>query len=205
MKKSLEDKIIIGLTGGAGSGKSSVADYIVNKYDAEFIHCDEIAHELMAPGGATYGPLLKEYGKEILDDNGREISRQKLTEAVKNSAGGFERLNMITHPLVIEEVIKRMEDSVHSLILVEAALLIESGIDKLCDEVWFIYAFREERIGRIKASRDWSEDKIQAIINNQLSDEEFIAGSDLVLENHNGSESWKKEADDRIMLLDSLR
>lgn len=205
MKKRFENKTIIGLTGGAGSGKSSVADYLIKKYDAEFIHCDEIAHELMAPGGATYEPLLKEYGRDILEDDGCEISRQKLTKAVKDSEGGFERLNGITHPLVIEEVKKRLETSSHPLIIVEAALLIESGIGKICDDVWFVYAFKEERIGRIKASRDWPEDKIQAILNNQLSDDDFRAGSDFVLENHNGSESWKKEADDRIMLLDSLR
>ncbi len=205
MKRKFENKLIIGLTGGAGSGKSSVADYLVEKYDAEFIHCDVIAHELMEPGGLTYGPLLKEYGECILEDNGKRISRARLTLAVSNSDKGFERLNELTHPIVSDEVVRRMKNSSHRLVLVEAALLIESGIGKLCDEVWFVYAFKEERIMRIKASRDWSDEKIKNILDNQLTDEEFMQESDFVIENHNGSDSWKKEADDRIMFLDSDR
>ncbi len=205
MKKRFDNKIIIGITGGAGSGKSSVAQYLIDKYDAEFIHCDVIAHELMEPGGATYEPLLAEYGKEILEDNSNLISRKKLTKTVGAIKNGFDRLNEITHPIVAKEVLKRMESSHCKIVLVEAALLIESGISKLCDDVWFVYAFKDERIGRIKASRDWSEEKIESIFANQLSDEEFKANSSFVLENHDGSESWKKEADERIMLLDGDR
>ena len=203
MEKRSKNKMIIGITGGEGSGKSSVAQYLIDKYDAEFIHCDVIAHELMEPGGKTYGPLLSEYGRGILEDGSDEISRKKLMKAVSSSERGFERLNEITHPPVINEVKSRAENSPKKIVLVEAALLIESGISKLCDDVWFVYAFREERIGRIKASRDWSDEKIESMLKHQLSDEEFKAGSTFVLENHNGSESWKKDADDRIMLLDS--
>ncbi len=203
MKRRYENKIVIGITGGAGSGKSTVSDYLVNRFDAEFIHCDVIAHELMEPGGATYGPLLEEYGKGILEDGSDEISREKLILAVRASEKGFDRLNSITHPLVTEEVLRRMEKSSHRIVLVEAALLIESGIDRLCDDVWFVYATRQERILRIKASRDWDEAKIVSILENQLSDEGFRAASTFVLENHNGSESWKKEAEARIMFLDA--
>ncbi len=203
MKKKYKDRIIIGLTGGAGSGKSRIADYLTEKYDAEYIHCDIIAHELMEPGGATYGPLLKEYGRSILEDTGDKISRKKLTEAVSRATGGFARLNAITHPIVSDEVAARIKASSHRIVLIEAALLIESGIGALCDDVWFVYAYKEERIMRIKASRDWSDEKIESIMANQLTDEEFIQGSGFVIHNHNGSESWKKEADDRIMLLDA--
>lgn len=205
MKRKYENKLIIGITGGAGSGKSSVADYLIEKYDADFIHCDVIAHELMEPGGLTYGPLLEEYGRSILEDDSDRISRAKLTLAVSRAEKGFERLNELTHPIVSEEVVRRMKNSDHRLVLVEAALLIESGIGKLCDEVWFVYARKDERIMRIKASRDWSDEKIKSIMDNQLSDEEFRQKSDFVIENHNGSDSWKKEADERIMFLDADR
>ncbi len=203
MKKKYKDKIIIGLTGGAGSGKSRIADYLTGKYDAEYIHCDVIAHELMEPKGATYGPLLKEYGQGILEDDSDKISRKKLTDAVNRSSGGFARLNAITHPIVSDEVVSRIKASVHRIVLIEAALLIESGIGALCDDVWFVYSYKDERIMRIKASRDWSDEKIESIMANQLTDEEFTKGSDFVIHNHNGSEDWKKEADERIMLLDA--
>jgi dephospho-CoA kinase len=205
MKRRFEDKIIIGLTGGAGSGKSSVAEYIMSGHDGEFIHCDVIAHELMEPGGATYEPLLKEYGEGIMEPGSKMISRKALTLAVNNSPKGFERLNEITHPRVIEEVLKRMKASEHKVLIIEAALLIESGIGRLCDDVWYVYAYEEERIRRIRASRDWSEEKIREIFENQLSEEEFRKGSTFVLENHDGSETWKKEADQRIMLLDAIQ
>ncbi len=205
MKKKYENKIVIGITGGAGSGKSRIADHLISKYDADYIHCDIIAHELMEPGGATYAPLLSEYGKGILEDGNDRISRAKLTKAVAASVKGFERLNEITHPIVKEEVIRRMKSSPKKLVLVEAALLIESGIGKLCDDVWFIYADRDERIARIKASRDWSDEKIKRILDSQLSDEEFRKGSDFVLQNHDGRDSLFKEADERIMLLDAYR
>ena len=202
IKRKYEGKLVIGITGGAGSGKSTVVELLKSKFDTEFIHCDEIAHELMEPGGKTYIPLLKEYGKGILEEGSEKISRPKLTKAANESPKGFKRLNEITHPIVIDEVVKRIRDSRHRLVLIEAALLIESGITGLCDDVWFVYAFKNERIGRIKASRPWDDEKIVAILDNQLSDEEFKAGSTFVLENHDGSDEWKQRAVERIKVLD---
>lgn len=195
-----ENHIVIGITGGAGSGKSTIVEYICENYDTEFIHCDVIAHELMEPGRESYTALINEYGEKILD--GKQIDRQKLLKAVTETQEGFKRLNMITHPCVTREVLKRIGNSVHKYIVIEAALLIESGLTKICDDVWFVFADKDERIQRIKKSRNWDDKKIDEIFKNQMSDEEFKSHSTFVIDNHDGCNAYINDINERIKFLD---
>lgn len=195
-------KIIIGITGGAGSGKSTVVECIQSHFDVDFMHCDIIAHELMEPGKASYKALIKEYGKGILTDGpDSAIDRVKLTDVLRESAGGYKRLNEITHPRVIKEVEKRIKASKKDIILVEAALLIEAGMTGMCDDVWYVHATDAERIDRIKKSRGWSDKKIADTLNNQLSHEEFLKNTTFVIENHDNSEEGLEKAVKRVEFL----
>ncbi len=200
MKHMIDKHIVIGITGGAGGGKSTIVEYICANYDTEFIHCDVIAHELMKPGHENYKALINEYGEGILDGN--LIKREKLLKAVTDSPEGFRRLNEITHPRVTLEVLKRIENSVHKYIVIEAALLIESRLTKICDDVWFVFADKGERIQRIKKSRNWDDGKIQKIFENQMSDDDFKKYSTFVINNHDGNNAWINDINERIKFLD---
>ena len=185
----------IGITGGAGSGKSTVVEYIKTLVPTEFLHCDEIAHELMEPGGASYQVLLREFGEEILKEqeeregtfSKREIAKEKLAGIAMATPESRKRLNALTHPLVRMETEKRLmalqESGFHGVAVIEAALLLEAGFSDLCDEVWYVYAFLPDRIRRMRENRGYSKEKIKNILDGQLSDEEFRARTDFIIDN----------------------
>lgn len=186
---------VIGLTGGAGSGKSTVVEQIKQILPTEFLHCDIIAHELMQPGGASYFALLEEFGEEILEDKtddaeaeqSRNIDRAKLTKTAMATKESRARLNELVHPLVRNEVERRIQvlrqNEFHGAAVMEAALLIEAGYTDLCDEVWYVWAPVSDRKRRMRENRGYSEEKMEQILAGQLSEEEFRKHADFVIEN----------------------
>ncbi len=176
---------LLGLTGGAGSGKTTIVEKIQDMVPVRFLHCDVIAHELMEPGKPSYIALVREFGEEILENG--VISRPKLSAVAMATEKSRKRLNELTHPLVTEELKRRVElyteEGFRGVVIIEAALLIEAGIHKLCDELWYVYAPVEQRISRMKNNRGYSEEKIAGILAGQLTAEEFLEYADVVIKN----------------------
>ena len=195
--------LILGITGGAGSGKTTVVEQIKQAVPTVFLHCDVIAHKLMEPGGASYAALVQEFGENILEDAEqmlqaaetplRPISRPKLAKIAMATEESRKRLNELTHPLVqqaVENELKRLEaENFHGVAVIEAALLIEAGYKSICDSLWYVHAPLEHRIRRMKETRGYSEEKIANILAGQLSEEEFKANADVVIENPDGGEA----------------
>ncbi|MBE5951848.1 MAG: dephospho-CoA kinase [Lachnospiraceae bacterium] len=191
---------VIGITGGAGSGKTTVVEQIQQLVPTEFLHCDIIAHELMEPGGASYVALIEEYGTEILDEAAeapKRISRERLAGIALATEESAKRLNEITHPLVrrkVEERLAELEEQHFSgVAVVEAALLIEAGYQELCDELWYVSAPLSDRVMRMKENRGYTEEKIERLLAAQLSEEEFRKHADFVVENPNLCGEKQKE------------
>lgn len=183
---------VIGLTGGAGSGKTTVVECIRQAVPTEFIHCDVIAHRLMEPGGASYAALIQEYGREILEDAGEQpekISREKLARIALATEEKAKRLNEITHPLVKKAVEDKLSELLlagyYGVVIIEAALLIEAGYHDMCDELWYVHAPTEDRVKRMRENRGYSEEKICRILATQLTEEEFFLHADFVVQNPN--------------------
>lgn len=180
---------ILGITGGAGSGKTTVVEKIKTMATTVFLHCDVIAHELMQPGGASYAALLKEFGKEILEEpkEGSPISRPKLAMVAMATVQTRARLNQATHPqvrkAVEDELLRLTNEHFDGVVLIEAALLIEAGYKEICDSLWYVHAPLSDRIRRMKENRNYSEEKIANILAGQLTEEEFLAQADVVIEN----------------------
>ncbi len=186
--------LILGVTGGAGSGKTTVVEQIEQMVPTVFLHCDVIAHQLMEPGGASYKALVEEFGEEILSevpagnmDKERPISRPKLSKVAMATEATRKRLNELTHPLVQREVeaelLRLTREDYHGVVVIEAALLIEAGYKSICDSLWYVYAPIEDRIRRMKQKRGYSDEKIANILAGQLSEAEFKANADVVIEN----------------------
>ena len=213
--------VILGVTGGAGSGKTTVVKKIQELAPTVFLHCDVIAHELMEPGGASYEALVKEFGEEILEPlsqnedavtpnqklngNGaveeaiepfmeehelprlRKISRPRLSAIAMATEASRKRLNELTHPLVqqaVEEELERLaQEDFQGVVVVEAALLIEAGFKRICDFLWYVHAPMEDRVRRMQENRGYSKEKIANIIAGQLTEEQFRAAADRVIEN----------------------
>src|SRR5690606_28985502 len=134
---------VIGITGGIGSGKSLVADIMIMKYNAYLINTDMIAKEQMMPDGISYPGIVEYFGEEILNKDGT-IDANKLADIVFKDKEKLLKLNSLTHPNVLTEV-KRIiagmrEGKKTPYCIIETALMIESGYDFVCDEVWYVYS-----------------------------------------------------------------
>lgn len=181
---------VIGITGGIGSGKSYVADVAAKYFPVLHVSTDDIAREQMKKGGISYKGVLEEFGglcENLLEADG-EINRKALSEIVFADKQLLEKLNSITHPNVIneiKEIIEREEaEGFYSAVLIETALVFESGIDKICDSVWYVFASLDCRIRRLKQSRGYSDEKIQSILDDQLDEKTFREKSDVVISNN---------------------
>lgn len=177
---------IIGITGGIGAGKSSVLELLEKNFNAFIIKADDVAKGTMEIGNAGYNKVLEIFGDEILDSVGA-INRTKLAEIVFNNHQKLIVLNSIIHPLVkklITEQIGQLKcEEKYDYVFIEAALLIESHYDIICDELWYIYTPDEIRIQRLKASRGYDDQKIKDIFANQLQPEMFKKHCKVIIEN----------------------
>lgn len=177
--------MIIGITGGIGTGKSTILDILKSEYDFIIYETDKIAHLLMSKGMPAYINIVNYFGKNILNDNG-EINRKKLSDIVFNNKNKLEMLNGFVHGGVIEYLTKEIELSKKegfTNFVIESALLIESGCYKICDKIWYIYTDPEIRIERLINSRNMTREKIISVMNSQLSKEVFEKYSSFVIDN----------------------
>lgn len=187
---------IIGITGGIGSGKSLVARIMQDKYHAYIVNTDQIAKEQMEPGGISYGAVVSYFGKGILAKDGT-IDRSKLSQVVFQDKEKLLMVNQLTHPNVLMEVKREIEAEsargVHPYFIIETALMIESGYDLACDEVWYVHSSSEERRARLKMSRGYTDGKIDSIFHSQKKEEEFLRHFEIVIKNNGSVEELEEQ------------
>jgi len=164
-----------GLTGGIASGKSTVAA-MLRAHGFPVLEADKISHALIAPRGASYDNVVAEFGREILNDDGR-INHQRLAALVFDDREKLTRLNALVHPLVEKEVIERfgeLEQSGHIAAFVEAALIFEAGLERHLDGVVVVWSLPEQQLARL-IERGMSEDEARRRIITQMPVEQKLA------------------------------
>ena len=186
--------ITIGVTGGVGSGKSEILGYLEKEYNGRILMSDNAAKDLERPGGVLYGPLidlLERYarGKEcspLLDTNG-EIVKAEMARRIFGDPDLLRKVNELVHPAVnryiLDEIAGERESGEFEFFILESALLVENGYDRIMDSRWYIYCSEEERFKRLKVSRGYSDEKIRSIIARQVSDAQFREFCDVVIDN----------------------
>ncbi|MBB5263807.1 dephospho-CoA kinase [Catenibacillus scindens] len=191
---------VIGIIGGAGSGKTVVLKIMEEKFGARVIIADEVARKLSMPGGESYEKIVAFFGRGILMDDGT-IDRGKLAAIVFNHRELLDKLNGIVHPDVRAAIEKEIKDcqGVSPLVVLEAALLVECGYRDICDEFWYVHSDEAVRRKRMKETRGYSDEKIDSILRNQLSEKEFLENSDRVLENNSDIENLEKEIEKNLI------
>ncbi len=179
---------VIGITGGAGAGKSTVLDFLGTLPGVRVVQADKAGHLLMEPGTEIFQKIREHFGEGILTEEGK-IHRPALADMVFADPKELFWLNGVIHPAVKAWIRKEIEKAEKSgkfrLFVIEAALLIEDRYEELCEEFWYVYAEPELRRERLKASRGYSDKRIDAIFANQNPDAVFRARCQEVIDNGN--------------------
>ena len=188
---------IIGLTGGIGSGKTLIANYIKSLGIPVYIADDE-AKKIMDTDEVIQA-ISSTFGEEIIENN--KVNREKLSKLVFDNPEKLQKLNSIIHPLVKKHFDSWLKDHANfPLVFKEAAILFESGSNKYCDSVIAITSPIETRIQRVLERDKTSRESILKRMQNQWTDEQRIAKSDFVINNTSVKETYK-QIDEILFLL----
>lgn len=181
--------MIIGLTGGIASGKSTVSNFF-KELGVEIIDADIVAREI-SERKATIDEICNIFGRDILDENGR-IVREKLRERVFQDKRLVQKLNSIIHPQVIEYFKERKDENREDeLLIFDVPLLYEAKMDTLCDKVIVVGVDRKKQIERVIQRDGSSEEVARNIIANQMSLDDKIKRADIVIMNDGTLEELK--------------
>jgi len=174
---------VIGLTGGIGSGKSTVSEMLRAK-GAVVVSADLVGHEVYRPGTAVWDEVVAAFGRDVLTAD-REIDRRKLGSIVFADPEARRRLNAITHPPMRRLMAERLDDLRRQgarVAVLEAAILIEAGWVDLADEVWLTLVGPAEAAQRLMARSRLTREEAEARIASQLSNEERLEHADVVID-----------------------
>ncbi len=176
-------KVKIGLTGGIGSGKSTVADFLHKKGITVF-DADKLAKELMISDERLRRKLIENFGEEVY--SGGELNRKYLAEKIFNDEKKIEKINAIVHPVVKEHLSDMMADELkkNDIVAAEAALIFEANMESMFDYVWTVTADEEIRIERTMKRSNLTRDEALRRIANQLPEKEKISKADFVFYNN---------------------
>ncbi len=176
---------IIGLTGGIGSGKSTVAEMLLER-GAVVVDADRTAHEIYEPGKDGFDRVVERFGADVVGEDGR-IDRGKLGEKVFNDRKALEDLNGIIHPLVREEVARRVaaafEEDEDAVLVIEAALMTETGWTGGAGELWVVITDPSIAIERLVAFRGMEAEDARLRMTAQLDNESRRRHATRVIEN----------------------
>jgi len=174
---------VIGLTGGIGSGKSTVSQFLA-ELGIVTLNADKVGHEALKPGSEVWEQVVNEFGKSIVTVSG-DIDRAKLGELVFRNHEARVRLNRIMHPPMYNIVKAQLEEyrrqGVNEVVL-EAPLLLEAEWNSLVNEVWVTVAPEATVLKRLRERTGLSEQEAKTRIHAQLSTEERIKHADVVID-----------------------
>jgi len=186
--------LTIGLTGGIGSGKSTVAK-ILGEFGAPVLDADKVAHTTYAPGAPAYDAVIAAFGAQVVAAD-RTIDRKKLGSIVFGNPERLNQLTAIVWPATRESIRRNVAElrarGSKLPIVVEAAILIEANWQSLFDEIWLVRASREQVVARIESQRGLKPAETEARIRAQLSDEERAKHATLVIENNGSLEELRE-------------
>lgn len=186
--------ITIGLTGGIGSGKSTVAQ-MLGELGAPILDADKVAHTTYAPDGPAYDAVIAAFGAQVVAPD-RTIDRKALGAIVFGKPEQLNKLTSIVWPATRDSIRRNVAElrarGAKLPIVVEAAILIEAKWQPLFDEIWLVRAPREQVVARIESQRGLKPEETEARIRAQLSDEERAKHATLTIENNGTREELRE-------------
>jgi dephospho-CoA kinase len=187
--------LLVGLTGGIGSGKSTVSAMLAER-GAEIIDADRIAREVVMPGTSAWCKIREHFGPEVLFADGT-IDRQTLASIVFGDQSKLALLNEITHPAIFQRIADRLEDARDRdvIVVLDAALLIETGLARRVDVLVVTHSPKEIQVQRLSA-QGMAPAHAKARMAAQLAPEEQVARADIVIDNSGSLEDLWGQVDE---------
>lgn len=194
-----KDSMVLGVTGGIGSGKSTVSQ-ILRDLGAEIIDADVISRQIVMPGENALEELVNTFGTDIVDEFG-QLKRKRLAEMVFEDEDMLQKLNCIMHNHVAKKIQARVNELAKQksmIIVIDAPIPIKTGFLDLCDQVWTVSARMELRIDRIIKRSGLTYNEAVSRIKSQISEEEYISIANTVIYNNGDYLQLKEEVKNKF-------
>ena len=189
--KGPDKKIVLGLTGSFGSGKSTVAA-MFKSLGAAVVDADDIAHRIIKPRTETYKRIARAFGEKILKKD-KTIDRVKLAKTVFDDPALLYKLNCLTHPEIIRLIKQEVKNSSGKVTVVDAPLLIEAGLKSLADKIIVVTLSLDKQVKRIKARNTTLKKDILKRIRSQIPLAKKIRLADFVIDNNQTMRNTKAQ------------
>ena len=178
--------MVIGITGSSGAGKSTICKMLKNEYKVKIINADKVAKKLSRKGTSYTIEIIEKFGKDIVDEEG-EIRRKRLAELIYNDSEKRKKLNNCTFKYIKKEIEKLVKKEINTdnTVIIDAPLLFECELDKLCDKVIGIISKRELQIERIVARDNIDYETAEKRLNAQETNEFYVKKCNEIIENNN--------------------
>lgn len=186
--------IVIGLTGGAGAGKTTVARWLA-ELGAAVVDADAVARELSEPGQPAYAALVAAFGRDILAPDGR-LDRRRLARLAFGDPEALARLNAATHPHIVAAIRRRLEELRAAgcrVAVLDAPLLFETGLDAVCHQVWVVEAEEEQQVSRLAARAGLTPAEARARLRAQGDPAARRRRADVVIDNRGSLEETRRQ------------
>ena len=187
---------VIGLTGGVGSGKSTVAG-ILRALGAEVIDADEASHAAYEPGTPGFDAVVREFGADVVREG--RIDRQRLGALVFADDGARRRLNAIVHPLVREWMAARTAEAIErgtEVVIQDVPLLYENGLEDLFSSIVLVYVSEDLQVERLVEGRGFTQERARAVIAVQMAIDEKRRRAHHVIDNSGTPEQTRDQVED---------
>ena len=194
--------LLIGLTGGIGSGKSTVAAMLRDQ-GIRVVDADQIAREVVEPGQPALAELVEVFGQDILNDDG-SLNRQELANRAFATEEATNALNAITHPRIEQETQRQFDLAAaekENFLVYDMPLLVERGLHEEMDMVIVVHTDIEERVRRLVEHRGLDEDDVRRRMSHQVDDVTRLASADVLSDNNGSVDHLRKQVDDFLATL----
>lgn len=185
---------IIGLTGGIGSGKSTVSDYLATVYQMPILDADEYAKEAVSQNSPILERIKHHYGNQIVHSDGT-LNRSRLGEIIFHQPAEKAWLEQQIHPYVRHRIETEVSQLKSSVVVVVIPLLFEAEMTDLVTETWVVYCSPQQQFARVMGRDQLSEEQARSRINSQFSLEQKVALADVVIDNSGTLSELKKQVD----------
>jgi len=203
MGKKIKNKILVGITGGIGSGKSEVCR-MLSKKGYKVIFADLMAKELYKSNKGLARKVVGAFGKDILNYQG-VISLTKLREVVFANKRNFRKINEIVHPTVIKTLIEHIKKLKQRVIIIESALVFDTAFHKYLDYTIMVYSNKKNRLDRIMMRDGAKRSEIEKIMKYQIDEKIKIEKSDFIIVNNKSLEELSREVEFFSNILNALK